>query len=200
MDEEKDNIVEISNEIRKKFHENWSKHPMRKPRIEKITVNVGVGASGLQLEKAMNVLESLTGQKPVKRNSRKTIRGWGIRKYEPISTIVTLRGEQAVEFLKKTLEIHENQILVGAFDDLGNFAFGVKEHIEIPGTQYDPKLGIFGMDICVNINRRGHRISKRSYRRKKIPKRHKMEKDEAMTFLQDEFGVSYIRQHIISYY
>ena len=108
MDDERENIVEISEELKKKYHDDWAKHPMRKPRIDKITVNMGVGASGIQLEKAMNVLESLTGQKPVKRNSRKTIRGWGIRKYEPISTIVTLRGDIAVEFLKRTLEIHEN--------------------------------------------------------------------------------------------
>lgn len=200
MDDDRENIVEIPEDIKKKYHDDWAKHPMRKPRIDKITVNMGVGASGLQLEKAMTVLESLTGQKPVKRNSRKTIRGWGIRKYEPISTIVTLRGVEAVEFLKRTLEIHENQILIGAIDNLGNFAFGIKEHIEIPGTQYDPKLGIFGMDICVNINRKGHRISKRSYKKKKIPKKHKMEKQEAMLFLQDELGVTYIKEHIISYY
>ena len=161
---------------------------------------MGVGASGLQLEKAMTVLENITGQKPVKRNSRKTIRNWGIRKFEPISTVVTLRGQPAIEFLKKALEVHEFELLGGSFDNLGNFAFGIKEHIELPGTEYDPKLGIFGMDVCVNINRKGHRISKRSYKRKKIPNRHKMEKEEAMTFLQDELGIKYIKEHIISYY
>ncbi len=197
---EEDNIVEIAEELKKQYREEWTKHPMRKPRIDKVTINMGVGASGLKLEKAMNVLESISGQKPVKRNSKKTIRNWGIRKFEPISTIVTLRGENALEFLKRALDILDNEILVGSFDNLGNFAFGIKEHIEIPGTQYDPKLGIFGMDICVSINRKGTRVSKRSYKKKKVPARHKMEKEESMLYFQDEFNITYIKEHIISYY
>ena len=197
---EEENVIEIPEDLKKQYHDDWAKHPMRKPRIAKITINMGVGASGLKLEKAMTVLESITGQKPVKRNSKKTIRNWGIRKYEPISTIVTLRGEPAIEFLKKALEILDNEILGGSFDNLGNFAFGIKEHIEIPGTEYDPKLGIFGMDVCVSINRKGTRVSKRSYKQKKIPVRHKIDKEEAMLYVQDELGVRYIKEHIISYY
>ena len=71
---------------------------MLKPKIRKVTVNMAVGQSGEPLEKAVQVLEQLTGRKPVKKKAKQTIRDFGIRKGEPISCVVTLRKEKAIEF------------------------------------------------------------------------------------------------------
>ncbi|MDH5461323.1 MAG: 50S ribosomal protein L5, partial [Candidatus Bathyarchaeota archaeon] len=62
---------------------------MFNPKIEKVTVNISVGKSGEPLEKASNVLKQLTGQQPCKRKAKQTIRGFGIRKGEPIACLVT---------------------------------------------------------------------------------------------------------------
>ncbi|MEM3003748.1 MAG: 50S ribosomal protein L5, partial [Candidatus Bathyarchaeia archaeon] len=73
---------------------------MRKIKIGKVTVNIGVGKSGEPLEKAKKVLEQITGQTPCSRKARRTVKDFGIRKGEPIGCMVTLRGERAADFLK----------------------------------------------------------------------------------------------------
>ena len=174
------------------YLEHWKKHPMRKPRIEKVVVNFGVGASGEKLVKATKVLENLTGQNPVQCKSKRTIRDWGIRKGEPISCKVTLRGEKAYEFLRKAFEVVDMRLKLKSLDENGNFAFGIKEHIEIPGVRYDPQLGIFGMDVCVSMERPGFRVKRRRKQRRRIPRAHRMTKEETIVFMQEEFGVSFV--------
>jgi len=122
------------------YESKWSKNPMLKPKIEKVTVNISTGRSGEPLDKASKVLEELTGQRPCKREAKKTIRDFGIRKGEPIACVVTLRGERAESFLKKSLAAVDNKIKANSFDEAGNFCFGIKEHIDIPGTKYVPSL------------------------------------------------------------
>lgn len=173
---------------------NWEEYPMRKPRIEKVVVNLGVGTSGEKLVKATNVLESLTGQKPVQCKSKKTIRDWGIRKGEPISCKVTLRGKRAHDFLKRVLEVFEMKLNPESIDKMGNFAFGISEHIEIPGVRYDPQLGIFGMDICVTMERPGYRVKRRRNPRRTVPHSHQVTKEETITFMEEEFGVSFAEE------
>jgi len=162
---------------------------MRRPGIEKVVVNISVGKSGEPLEKAARVLEELTGQTPCKRKARQTIRDFGIRKGEPIACIVTLRKQRAIGFLKKVLPVVDNKLSRKCFDKHGNFAFGIKEHIEIPGTRYLPEIGIFGMDICVSLNRPGYRVKKRRKERAKIGSKHILTPEEAMVFAEDFFGV-----------
>ncbi|MEM4244018.1 MAG: 50S ribosomal protein L5, partial [Candidatus Bathyarchaeia archaeon] len=115
----------------------WEEQPMRKPRIEKVVVNISVGKSGEPLEKATNVLKELTNQTPSKRKVKKTIRDFGIRKGESTACIVTLRRQEAIDFLKKVLPVVDNKLSRSSFDKHGNFAFGIKEHIEIAGVKYD---------------------------------------------------------------
>ncbi|MHA1754776.1 MAG: 50S ribosomal protein L5, partial [Candidatus Odinarchaeia archaeon] len=88
----------------------WNEKPMRKPRISSVTVNIGVGSSGEKLNKALRVLEELTGQKPTATLAKKNIRDFGIRKGQRIAAKVTLRKEKAEEFLKKALEVIEYKI------------------------------------------------------------------------------------------
>ena len=130
----------------------------------------------------------------------KTIRTFGIRKFEPIAIKATLRGEKAITFFKKALEVLENKLLQKCYDKYGNFSFGIKEHIELPGVKYDPNLGIFGMDVSVSLERPGYRIHRRSYKRKKVPNRTKLSPEEVMVFLETNFGTTCIKERIISYY
>ena len=76
-------------------------HPMKKISVDKIVINIGVGKSGDPLEKAKHALEELTGKKPSVSGARKSVRDFGIHKGEPIGTMVTLRRESAVKFLKE---------------------------------------------------------------------------------------------------
>ncbi|MEM1539399.1 MAG: 50S ribosomal protein L5 [Candidatus Bathyarchaeia archaeon] len=175
-------------EIRKK----WEENPMLKPRIDKVVVNISVGKSGEPLEKASKVLRDLTGQTPCKRKAKKTIRDFGIRRGEPIACVVTLRKQRAIEFLKKALHVIDYKIPKSCFDKHGNFAFGIKEHIEMPGVKYDPEIGIFGMDICVSLNRPGKRVENRRRARTKIGPNHVLTPEEAMVFIKDTLGVEIV--------
>ena len=175
-------------EIRKKRET----QPMLKPKIAKVVVNISVGKSGEPLEKATKVLKELTGQSPCKRKAKKTIRDFGIRRGEPIACMVTLRKHRAMEFLKKVLPVVDNKISKESFDKYGNFAFGVKEHIEIPGVKYDPEIGIFGMDICVSLSRPGYRVKERRLEKAEIGSKHRLTPEEAMIFVKETLGVEIV--------
>ncbi len=178
-------------ELVRQIREKWESNPMLRPRIAKVTVNIGVGESGERLEKAAKVLEQITGQKPAYRRARKTIKDFGIRKGEPIAVMVTLRGAKAMEFLRKAFEAIGWRLKASQFDEFGNVSFGIKEHIMLPGVRYDPEIGIFGMDVAITIERPGFRVlRRRRARRRHIPRRHRVTKEEAMVLLHDLFGVT----------
>ena len=163
-------------------------NPMREPRIGKVVVNITTGKSGEPLDKAMTILQQLTVQRPCVRRAKQTIRPFGIRRNEPIACMVTLRGGRAEEFLRGALEVVGNRLSPRRFDKYGNFAFGIREHIDIPGTRYDPNLGIVGMDITVNVERPGYRVTRRRRARSKIGRGHRVTRDEAVEFIRDRFG------------
>jgi len=167
----------------------WEAHPMRKPRIAKLTINIGVGESGERLTKAETMLENLVGQKPIRRRAKQTNRDFGIRRGEPIAVKVTLRGEKAEKMLDRLLEAVDRKLKAGNFDEHGNFCFGIDEHINIPGVEYDPEIGIFGMDVCVTLERPGYRVAKRKRQRKKLATKHKLTKDEGIVFAMEKFNV-----------
>lgn len=169
-------------------------NPMRRIRVEKVVVNSCIGASPQRLERAAKIIEMLTGQKPELRNAKKTIKGFGIYKGQPIAVRVTLRKERAIEFLRKALQAVNNTLKASSFDEQGNFSFGIREHLDIPGTKYDPELGIIGMDVCVHLSRPGLRVSLRRRARKNIPKSHRITREEAMEFMRSEFGVRIVEE------
>jgi large subunit ribosomal protein L5 len=164
---------------------------MKKISVEKIVVNIGVGKSGDPLEKAKHALQELTGKKPSVRGARKSVRDFGIHKGEPIGTMVTLRRELAVKFLKSVLEAKGNTMKALSFDQHGNISIGIHEHIDIPGTRYNPEIGIFGMDVSVVLTRPGYRIAKKR-ENSRIGKKHRITKQEAVEFFQQQYGAELV--------
>lgn len=166
-----------------------SENPMKEIKIEKLTVNIGVGEVGKEVNKALNLLETLTNSYAVKTESSMNAKGFGLRENLEIGAKTTLRGEEAEEFLEKAFQALEENISVDNFDKQGNLSFGVEEYINFPGVEYNPDIGMQGFDVAVNIERPGYRVKKRDIKSKKVGKSHQVTPEESANFIADNFGV-----------
>jgi large subunit ribosomal protein L5 len=160
----------------------------RSIRLEKIVVNIGVGSSGERLEKAKAVLKKITGATPCERKAVDTIREFNVTKDESIAVMATLRRKRAEIFLRTALKAIGNKLQASSFSGR-TFSFGVKEHISIPGIRYDPAVGIYGMDVCVVLERPGYRVTRRRRKRSKIGKGHTISTEESIDFVKSAFEV-----------
>jgi large subunit ribosomal protein L5 len=163
---------------------------MKQIKIGKVVVNISVGQSGQPLANAMQILTDITGQAPSQRSAKMTIRQWGIRKGEPMACAVTLRGERADAFLQKAFTAVRHKINPRSFDNNGNFAFGIREHIDIPGVRYDPATGIIGMDVMATVERPGFRVRRKKRGQSKVGSSHRVTPDESRAFISEKFGVT----------
>lgn len=162
---------------------------MKEIKICKVTLNIGAGDPGEKLQKAEKLLLQLTGKKAVRGIAKATHPELGVKKYSPIGAKVTLRKKEAAAFLKKALEAVENHVKRSQYDMQGNLSFGIHEYIEIPGSKYDPDIGMFGLDVSVNLERAGYRIARRKKCIRKIPQKSRITKEEAIGFFKKNFGV-----------
>ncbi len=182
----------MSRERVQEILEAWRSNPMRIPYIAKVTVNIGVGESGERLQKAMQLLERLTGRKPVPRAAKRSIREFGVRRGENIAAVVTLRRRVAEEFLRKVFEGIGFRVKASSFDEYGNLSVGIKEYLVLPGAKYDAEIGIYGMDIAITMERKGYRVMRRRRARSRIPRRHRVSREEAMLFLSLKYNVNIV--------
>lgn len=129
---------------------------MEVPRLEKITINMGVGEAVNDkkiMDNAVRDLSLISGQKPLVTKSKKSIAGFKIRDGWPIGCKVTLRREQMYEFLDRLINISLPRtrdfrgLSPKSFDGRGNYTFGVKEHIIFPEIDFEKTDAIRGMDI-----------------------------------------------------
>lgn len=134
---------------------------MQVPRIEKITINMGLGeALGDKkvLEHAVKDMTAISGQKPVVTLARKSIAGFKIRDGYPIGAKVTLRRERMYEFLDRLVAVAIPRIRdfrgisAKSFDGRGNYSMGVKEQIIFPEVDYDKIDAVRGMDITITTS------------------------------------------------
>ena len=161
---------------------------MRTIKIEKIVLSIG--ATGEDLEKGVKLLNMLTDRKPAKTRSKKRIPSLGVRPGLEVGCVVTIRKE-AHEILKKMLSTVDNIIKKKQLSE-NNFSFGIKEYIEIPGTEYQREIGIMGLDVTIVFKRTGRRIRLKKAKRGKIPKRQNITKEEIIKFMEDEFKTRFI--------
>ncbi len=137
------------------------KNVMQVPRIEKVVLNMGVGAAGQtggdakQLDGAVSDLSTITGQKPAVTRAKKSIANFRLREGARIGAKVTLRGARMYEFLDRLLNIalprvrDFSGINPNSFDGRGNFAMGLKEQLTFPEIVYDRVDKVRGMDIII---------------------------------------------------
>jgi large subunit ribosomal protein L5 len=134
---------------------------MQVPRIEKITLNMGLGeavADKKVLENATADMAAIAGQKPIVTVARKSVAGFKIREGYPIGCKVTLRGERMWEFLERLISIAIPRIRdfrglnAKAFDGRGNYSMGVREQIIFPEIDFDKVDKVRGMDITITTS------------------------------------------------
>ncbi|MBV8947639.1 MAG: 50S ribosomal protein L5 [Solirubrobacterales bacterium] len=132
--------------------------PMRAPRIEKVTVNMGVGDAKQDsklLEAATDQLATITGQRPNVRRARKSIAQFKVRDGMPVGVAVTLRGARSYEFLDRLMSVAIPRIRdfrglnPRSFDGRGNYSMGVREQIIFPEVDYDEVDQVRGLDITI---------------------------------------------------
>jgi large subunit ribosomal protein L5 len=131
---------------------------MQVPRIEKITLNMGVGDAKVNakaLDNAMDELTLIAGQRAQLRRAKKSIAGFKLREGMPIGTKVTLRGARMYEFLDRLVAIALPRIRdfrglsPRSFDGRGNYSLGVREQIIFPEIDYDDVETIRGLDVTI---------------------------------------------------
>ena len=134
---------------------------MQVPRIEKITLNMGVGEAktdAKQLDAAMDELTIIAGQRPQVRKARKSVAQFKIREGMPIGAKVTLRGARMYEFLDRLVSIALPRIRdfrglnPGSFDGRGNFSLGVREQLIFPEINYDDIQQVRGLDVTITTS------------------------------------------------
>lgn len=162
---------------------------MREIRLAKLIVNMGIGEAGPKLEKSEKLIQSITGVKPVRTKAKKRVPTWGLRPGLEIGLKCTMRGKKAVEMVKRLLEGMEFKLSENNFDKDGNVNFGIKEYITVPGAEYDPKVGIVGFNVNICLDRRGYRVKLRRSDRSKIGKKHKVSKEDAISYMKKEFKI-----------
>ena len=147
--------------VKKLMDERGYKNVMQVPRIEKITINMGVGeAIGDKkvIENALADMEKISGQKPVTTLARKSVASFKVRDGYPIGCKVTLRKDRMYEFLDRLISVAIPRIRdfrgmsSKAFDGRGNYNMGVKEQIIFPEIEYEKIDALRGMDINITTS------------------------------------------------
>ncbi|WP_456466029.1 50S ribosomal protein L5 [Persephonella sp.] len=156
--------------LRKKYEEEVApklmerfgyRSPMEIPRIKKIVVNMGVGEAVQdikQLDRAVEDLTAITGQRPEIRRAKKSEAGFKLRKGLPVGARVTLRKERMWDFLDKLISVALPRVRdfrglnPNSFDGRGNYAFGISEQIIFPEIDYDKVDRIRGMDVIIETS------------------------------------------------
>jgi large subunit ribosomal protein L5 len=134
---------------------------MQVPRIEKVTLNMGVGEAktdAKQLDSAIEELTIIAGQRAQVRKARKSIAGFKIRDGMPIGARVTLRGSMMWDFVDRLISIALPRIRdfrglnPGSFDGRGNYSLGIREQLIFPEIDYDQIAAVRGLDVAITTN------------------------------------------------
>jgi large subunit ribosomal protein L5 len=160
---------------------------VREIKIEKVVLHCSTVEQG-RIERSMKLLKFITGMQPVKTLARKRIPAFKIRPKLPIGCKVTVRGEKAVEVLRKIFG-GISYFKKSCFGN-GSLNFGVKEYIELPSFPYQREIGILGFDVVVNLTRIGKRVSKRRSKKSTVGIKQRISKEETIEFMKNKFNLN----------
>ncbi len=163
-------------------------NPMRKIKIERVVLSCA--ATGTDLDKSFKLLEVLSKGKPQKVASTKRIPAFGVRPGLEVGTNITLRGEPAIQLLKKLLGAVENILREKQVSE-NHFSFGIHEYIEIPGVEYQREIGIRGLSITVIFSRPGLRVKRRKIKQGRVPKKQSIPKEEIINYMEENFSTKF---------
>ena len=167
-----------------------AENKMKEFKLEKVILNIG--GTGDKLDKGEILLKKVSEKKPVRVKATKRIPTWSVRPGLEVGIKVTLRGEEALEMLKKLLPAIDNTIKEKQIQD--NFiSFGIHEYIEIPGVEYIREVGIMGFEVTAVFARAGKHVEKKKIKRGKT-RRLVVTKEEIENYLQDKFKTEILRK------
>jgi large subunit ribosomal protein L5 len=164
------------------------KNPTREIKIEKIVLSIG--GTGEDLEKGVNLLQTLTQRKPSRIKTRRRIPSLNVRPGLEVGAVVTLR-KNIGEVLNRMLATIDNKLKKKQISS-NNFSFGIHEYIEIPGMEFIREIGIRGLDVTVVFKRAGRRVKLRKVKRGKFSQRQVTSKEEIIKFMEDKFNTKFI--------
>ncbi len=165
-------------------------NPMRKISIRKLTLNVGAGKDQKVLEKGVKLIKHITGEEPIKVLTQKRIQAWGLRPGLPVGCKLTMRDEEKIfSLIKRFLDAKEFTLSKRNFDNNGNIAFGISEYIDIADTEYNPEIGIMGIEMCITLQRPGFRVRDRRIKSQKVPHKHRVSQADSIDFMKNNFDL-----------
>ena len=163
---------------------------MREIKLEKVILNIGGVAE--KLEKGEILLKEISGKKPVRVKATKRIPTWSVRPGLEVGVKVTLRGEDALNMVKKLLPAIDNTLKEKQIQP-NCFSFGIHEYIEIPGVEYIREVGIMGFEVTVVFSRAGKSVEKKKVKRGKS-RRLTVTREEIENYLVTKFKTEILRK------
>jgi len=166
------------------------KNVMKEIKLEKVILNIG----GVEekLNKGVILLETISGKKPIKVKAVKRIPTWNVRPGLEVGTKVTLRGEDALNMIKKLLPAIDNTLKEKQIQP-NCFSFGIHEYIEIPGVEYIREVGIMGFEVTVVFSRAGKSVETKKVKRGKS-RRLTVTREEIENYLVTKFNTEILRK------
>ncbi len=163
---------------------------MKEIKLEKVVLNIG--GVDKKLDKGLILLENLSGKKAIKVKAIKRIPTWNVRPGLEVGVKVTLRGEDALNMIKKLLPAIDNTLKEKQIQN-NCFSFGIHEYIEIPGVEYIREVGIMGFEVSVVFSRAGKVVGKKKVKRGS-PRRLTVTRKEIEDYLISKFKTEILRK------
>ena len=167
-------------------NKNKEKNIMRNIRLEKVALNCG--GTEDKFERGVKLLGILTGRKIREVASTKRIPTFGVRPELKTGSMVTLRGKNKEELLKRLFGAVNNKINKKKIVE-NHFSFGIKEYLEIPDMEYQRDIGIMGLDVTAVFRRAGKRVALKKIKSGKVPIKQRVTKEEIIDYLTNKLGV-----------
>jgi large subunit ribosomal protein L5 len=163
---------------------------MRDIKLDKVILNIG--GVGEKLDKGEILLKTISEKKPIKVKAVKRIPTWNVRPGLEVGVKVTLRGEDALNMIKKLLPAIDNTLKEKQIQN-NCFSFGIHEYIEIPGIEYIREVGIMGFEVSVVFSRAGKSVETKKVKRGKS-RRLTVTREEIENYLVSKFKTEITRK------